>query len=106
MRYLWHATSLDCALNIVKTGIQPGTSGIIYMCEEPLDAAKFLYIRGVKEIVVFKIKVYKNEEEHFFETFDHSEKFFKCRCFGTDRPIPIDRIVRYEHYILNTNKEN
>ena len=34
------------------------------------------------------------------ETFDHSERFFQCRCFASKLPIKSDRIKNYYRYSI------
>ncbi len=82
MQTFYHGTPYENMLNIMENGIDPGPDGLVYMCEKPEDCAKFLYIRGIRNIAVFKIKIPKKLENNVEETFDHSYDFFKCRAFG------------------------
>lgn len=100
MYKLYHATNYDNFLSILNNGITSGTDGIVYMCLTPEDAIKFLFIRGVRDILVIEVKVPKNLDNTIIETFDHSEEFFKCRCFGSTIPISLSRIGKMYHYIL------
>ena len=98
MRYMYHATPLDNLGGILSEGIHPGSDGLVYMCETPEDSLKFLYIRGCRNILVCKIKIYKRDECNISETFDHSERFFKCRAFGYMGHIESDKITSYTKY--------
>lgn len=67
------------------------------MCETAQDCLKFAYMRGNTDVLVLKVKV---NEKDVIETFDHSQAFFKCRCFGSKMPIKQHNIVEYVRYKL------
>lgn len=100
MKKYYHATDFNNLGNIIVNGIQPGPDGLVYMCEGPTDAIKFLYIRGYKHLLVCEIKISKLDEKNIIETFDHSFEFFKCRAFGYRGHIDIDKITNYIEYNL------
>lgn len=98
MRYMYHATSMDKLVDILETGLKPGVDGVVYLCEKPFDAAKFLIVRGLKEIIVFKVKIYKKDEKKIVETFDHNTAYFKCRAYGYQgeiKPSNIEQVIKY-----------
>lgn len=98
MRSLFHATSYNNLLSILKSGINTGTDGV-YMCEKPEDAAKFLIVKGIKDILIIEVKIPKNLEVTISESFDHNQNFFKCRAFVSHVPIVPSRfgkMIRYQ----------
>ena len=72
----------------------------VYLCESMKDAAKFVALHGFRNILVCKIKVYKRDMGKVSESFDHSERFFKCRAFTYKGDIPKESIVDYYKYNL------
>jgi streptogramin lyase len=92
MKIFYHATARDNLVNIISNGIKAGCDGCVYMTEKEDEAVRFVAIRGVPEIVTFKIKVYKKDMDKVQETFDHSQVFFKCRSFGYYGDISPDNI--------------
>ena len=100
MKIMYHATDYDNVLGIMEEGIKPGADGLVYLCEDALDAMKFPYIRGVKHMVTCKIKLSKREWTRVMETFDHSPAFFQCRAFGYQGVIPPENILEYMEYNL------
>ena len=98
MQIMYHGTSYNNMLKIMSHGIEPSCDGLVYLCEKPEDCAKFLYIRGIKDIVVFKVRIPKKLEHNLHETFDHSYEFFKCKAFGYFgelSPEMIEPIMQY-----------
>ena len=94
---LYHATPLSNLTSIIKNGIKPGYEGVVYACEKVNDALKFLFIRGYDDVLMVKFKVDKRKVK---ETFDHSEAFFKCRCWGCTVPVTPDMIIEYRKHDL------
>lgn len=100
IKTMYHATRMENLDSILEQGILPSRiDGIVYLTETPEDAAKFLLIRLVDPILVLKINV---EETDLIETFDHSEVFFKCRCFGCTKPIPPEDIEDFLKFSKNS----
>ena len=95
MRYMWHATPYENLVGILDDGIKAGNPRLVYLCENGIDAAKFIVVRGVKKILLLKVKIYKSDENKIVETFDHSESYFKCRAFGYRGNIPVAKIKEY-----------
>ena len=92
---MYHGTTLNVFLKIRAEGIKPSTDGIVYLCKEPKDCAKFMLVRGIQDFVCVKVCVNEREIE---ETFDHNYFFFRCRCYGFKGTIPADRIRGAEIY--------
>ena len=89
----YHATSKENALSIIRDGvIKPSMEGIVYCCTSMEDCLKFIILRATEgqSIVVFKIDVPDNVE--VTETFDHSERFFKCKSYGICSKVPMSWI--------------
>lgn len=95
MRKLYHATPMENLDKILDSGIKRGPDGLIYLCEKPEDSAKFIAIRGYRNILVVEVKIPKRLENTIIETFDHSERFFQCRAFASTVDIPIERCQNY-----------
>lgn len=100
MRYLYHATYYSNLGSILLNGLKKSMDGYVYLTEQPNQAASFLAIRGVRKILIAKVKIYKKDECNIVETFDHSEKFFKFRCYGYKGDIDVTKIVSYSEYNL------
>lgn len=88
MKYLYHATGLYNLQSIIANGIQKGNDGIVYMSDTVKNAAKFVAVRGTKDIAVFQIDISKLDEQLIEEQFDHSYEFFKCRAWGYSLNVP------------------
>lgn len=96
---MYHATPYENLGNILTDGIHPGPDGLIYMCKDPKDAVKFIAIRGCHDILVVEVKIPKRLEDTIVETFDHSERFFQCRCYASKIPIEtqrLDKMLRFQ----------
>lgn len=100
MRYMYHATPYENLGKILENGLIPGPDGLIYLTEKPVDAVKFIAIRGYRDILVVEVKIPKKLENTIEETFDHSERFFQCRSFASTVPIKSDRIKNYYRYSI------
>lgn len=90
----YHSTSQNNFYGILSDEkINPSPEGIVYCCATPEDCLKFAAVRALgnnNRTVVLKIDV--PDEAEVEETFDHSETFFKCRCFGIVGEVPLDWI--------------
>ena len=64
---------------------------------KPEDAAKFLLVRGIKNLAIFEVNIRKNSKS-LAESFDHSFTFFKCRAFIYTKDIPLENITNYAVY--------
>lgn len=99
----YHATSMDNLLSIAERGllVEKTVDGI-YLCETAKDCLKFVYLHGLTNMLVLKCKV---DEQYVKESFDHSQAFFKCKAWVTDKDIPTKDILEYLQYDLsNTQK--
>lgn len=98
MKRYYHATKYENLASILNEGIRPSADGVVYMCTEAKDAIKFPAVLGVQNILVLEIKIPKSLEKYVSETFDHSERFYKCRAYGYSGvviPSMIGRMWRY-----------
>lgn len=101
MKYYYHATPMENYDSIYEKGILRGWDAVIYLAEEPEEAARFVAIRGYKEILVCKVYLDENLVE---ESFDHNENFFKCRAYTYPLDIEIDQIHEYVGYEVGAGK--
>lgn len=85
----YHCAPFENLPGILGEGLVPGCEGIVYLTEDPRRSAMFVAIRGVKEILNVIVEL---DEEEVVETFDHSQAFFKCRCFGYPGTIPPEKL--------------
>lgn len=84
---MYHATDYKNLNSIMQKGILTGVDGVVYLTENPLDALKFVAVRGLRQIIVIKIKILKRDEKNIVEMFDHNPVIFKCRCYGYVKAI-------------------
>ena len=69
---------------------------VVYMCKDPIDACKFLVIRGMRQMSVIELELDEKEVE---ESHDHSETFFKCKAYIKHGDIVLsgdERIFDYD----------
>ena len=86
MKY-YHAAPADTMDKISADGvIKKGYDGRVYLCKNPDDAAKFIAIRGCKNIEVIEVEL---RESQVKESFDHSESFFGCKAYYSDQNIDL-----------------
>lgn len=92
----YHATTTENMEQITATGIiRKSWDGVVYLCTDPIDACKFLIIRGLRKMFVIETEL--NEEE-VKESFDHSQEFFRCRAYIHEGDIPImgtEKVMEY-----------
>lgn len=99
MKTYYHATQIENLESIISNGLKRNKiEKVVFLCERPEDAAKFLRVRGFTHFVIIPVKVH---EKFITESFDHSEAFFKCRCwmYSKDvqpRYIDVDNILEYK----------
>ena len=89
---LWHATPFHNLANILTYGLRTGCDHVVYACENATDAAKFVAIRGVKDILLVQFEV---DEQDVDESFDHSQAFFQCRAFAISHSIEPESLVSF-----------
>lgn len=95
---LYHATSYDNLDSIIDNGIRKSAEGIVYLADSFENAAKFLWVRMIPDIIVFKVEV---DEDKVEEQFDHNYNFFKCRAYGYKGDIgtsmiDFSNVMRYQ----------
>ena len=102
MRTYYHATDYSNIVSILDKGLKASTiDGLVYLAETEDDALKFVVLRGYEKIVTFKVKIYKRDEDKLIETFDHNQRFFKCRSFGYMGNIPPSNVIPSKKYEFN-----
>lgn len=70
----FHATTHENAEKIMQDGvIRKGMDGGVYICKQPLEAARFVAIRGHETGTIFEVEL---EERKIVEAHDHNEAFF------------------------------
>jgi len=84
--YFYHATDKANLGKILMQGIKATREGV-YLADKPEYAVRFLMIRGIKDIIVFKIDAKKLDKKKLFESYDHSRSFFKCRAYIYEEDI-------------------
>lgn len=73
----YHATTEENMRKILGDGvIKHSIGGAVFLCRNPIDACKFLVIRGYRKICVVEVDLKKNEVD---ESFDHSEAFSNAK---------------------------
>lgn len=96
-RYYYHATETKNIKSIIEEGLHTGFDGVIYLADSPENAAKFLAIRLIKDIVVLELKL---DEDKIEESFDHNEAFFKCKAYMYPEDVQLKDIIFYRRYEL------
>ena len=93
----YHASSYDNCCSILDKGIKTDRFGEIFLCKKPEEAARFLVVRGIKDIVAFEIELDDSEVK---ESFDHSEAFFKCKAYICNRDIKPYEILEVSRWVI------
>lgn len=99
----YHATTRDAFFGILKDGkIKASIEGVVYVCKSAEDAFKFVYVRnaGKSSVVILPIQI--TDDMKVRETFDHSEEFFHCKCYGIKGDVPVSCIKLDDVYILSS----
>ena len=91
----YHATPYENLGSILDKGIQIGFDGVVYLCEKPYEAARFVAIRGCNKIICLGVEIEDNMVE---ESFDHNQVFFKCNAYIYPKEISVDKIVSFSKY--------
>lgn len=95
---LYHATKYENLISILdKHAILKGCDGVVYLADSPDNAAKFVAIRGVKDILVIEVFL---EEERVEESFDHNQNFFKCKAYMFHDDISLEYAGQFTRYEL------
>ncbi len=95
LKTYYHATPYENLGSILDKGIQTGHDGVVYLCEKPYEAARFVAIRGCNKILVLGVEI---EEDMVRESGDHSYLFFKCLAYIYPENIPADEITEFRKY--------
>lgn len=75
--------------------IRKGIDGGVYICKQPLEAARFVAIRGHETGTIFEVEL---EERKVVEAHDHNEAFFGCKAYMYMDDIPTAKIVKMSRY--------
>lgn len=96
MKY-YHATTKECISKIAKDGvIKHSYGGVVFLCTNPIDACKFIVMRGRKEVYTVELDL---PEDNIKESNDHSEAFFRCKAytyFGDIKLTGKEKIQKYK----------
>jgi len=76
-KYIYHATPYENLTKILNTGIEARNDDGVYCTNGPIGAVAFLYIRGYRDIIVFKIDTDKLNKDLLFEGEDHNKSYFE-----------------------------
>lgn len=98
MKKYYHATDYNNLGSILANGLKPSIEGIVFMTEKPIDAVKFVALRGIPKILVVEIKTLKEHEKDIIETSDHSHSFFDCKSYGFMGGIDTSMLTDYIVY--------
>lgn len=94
----FHATTHENAEKIMQDGvIRKGMEGGVYICKQPLEAARFVVIRGHETGTIFEVEL---EERKVVEAHDHNEAFFGCKAYMYMDDIPAQKIVTISGYSI------
>lgn len=91
----YHATPFENLDSIMDQGLHKGCDGVVYLTEKPEEAARFVAIRGYRQILVVGVEL---EEDLVSESFDHNEAFFGCRAYTYPDEIPANEITEFLKY--------
>ena len=92
----YHATTIDAMRKIQEDGLIKGSfCDEVFLCKNPLDACKFLLIRGHRRISVIEVELKKNEVR---ESYDHSESFFQCKAYSYCGAIELSGMENVKEY--------
>ena len=95
----YHATTLENMEKIAASGfIKKSWDGVVYLCKDPIDACKFLVLRGLRKMCVIETELDENDVQ---ESFDHSQSFFKCKAYIHNGDIRFTGAEKVEEYTFN-----
>ena len=95
MRTMYHATDFINLPSIMEKGLFTGCDGVIYLCEKPEESLRFIFLHGIKEVLVVKVLI---EEKMLEESFDHNEQYFGCKAYTYGQNIGLDEIDSFLKY--------
>lgn len=97
MKKYYHATPYENLPSIVEKGILVSRfDKVVYLTTSPESAANFVHMRGCKDILVLEVSL---EESLVEESFDHNEKFWRCKAYYYPENIDkrrITNLIRYQ----------
>lgn len=97
-RVLYHATPYSNLGSVLCDGLKANNlEGVVYLCETPQECLRFMFVRGVFDVLTVAVTLPDNA---VFETFDHNEKFFKCKCYGHAGNIPAEALSGFTRWNL------
>lgn len=99
IRHYYHATDLKNLESIKEKGLLKNAWGVIFLCERPEDCLKFMGVHLTVNVAVLQVTL---DESEVTESFDHNEKFFKCKAYTADRDIHNKDIISIQEYSLVT----
>lgn len=92
----YHATTPENMQKIIDDGkIKHSFGGEVFLCRRPLDACKFLVLRGLRKVYVIEVELNKNNVQ---ESYDHAESFFRCKAYVHNGDIELSGKERVEEY--------
>lgn len=94
----YHAATPEIMNRIVESGvIRRSWDGVVYLCDNAVDAVKFVAIRGAKIVQAIEVDL---DEEEVKESHDHSEAFFGCKAYTYNKDINLTETVMIEEYAV------
>ena len=98
MAKFYHATTPEIMERIVDSGvIRRSWDGVVYLCDNAVDAAKFVAIRGAKIVQTIEVEL---DEKAVEESNDHCEAFVGCKAYTYDNDIILKETVKIEEYAV------
>lgn len=95
----YHATTVENMKKILKDGVIKGSfGGEVFLCKKPMDACKFLVIRGIRRMCVIEVDL---KEKVVLESCDHSEAFFQCKAYVHNGNVELSGVEEIEEYEFN-----
>lgn len=92
----YHATTPENMQKIIDDGkIKHSFGGEVFLCKKPLDACKFLVLRGLRKVYVIEVELNKNNVQ---ESYDHAESFFRCKVYVHNGDIELSGKEIIEEY--------
>lgn len=96
MAKFYHAATPEIMKMIVDSGvIRKSWDGVVYLCDNAVDAVKFVAIRGAKIVQTIEVEL---DEKEVKESRDHCEAFFGCKAYTYDNDINLPENAKIEEY--------
>lgn len=98
MAKYYHAATPEIMKKIVDSGvIRRSWDGVVYLCDNAVDAVKFVAIRGAKIVQTIEVEL---DEKAVEESDDHCEAFFGCKVYIYGNDINLPGTVKIEEYAV------